>query len=234
MSANAVEQLALALGEAIGTEVELERPNDPAHGDYATNAAMRLAPVRRRPPRELGEEIAATALALPEVERAEVAGPGFVNLWLADEWYARALDEILRAGDRYGSGDPDPKLRVQVELVSANPTGPLTVAHARNAAYGDAVARLLAFAGHEVEREYYYNDAGAQMERFYASVEAVRRGEAPPEDGYQGAYVHDLAALPGDPVPPMLEQIEATLERFRVHFDSWAKQRELEQRLDEF
>src|SRR5918999_1164610 len=180
MSGNAVERLALALGEAIGTEVELERPNDPAHGDYATSAAMRLAPVRRRAPRELGEEIAATALALPDVERAEVAGPGFVNLWLADEWYAQALDEILRAGERYGAGDPEARLRVQVELVSANPTGPVTVAHARNAAYGDSVARLLAFAGHEVEREYYYNDAGRQIELFRASVEARRRGEEPP------------------------------------------------------
>jgi arginyl-tRNA synthetase len=227
MSANAVERLALALGEAIGTEVELERPNDPAHGDYATNAAMRLAPVRRRPPRELGEEIAATALALPEVERAEVAGPGFVNLWLADEWYAQALDEILRAGDRYGAGDPDPKLRVQVEMVSANPTGPVTVATARNAAYGDSVARLLELAGHVVEREYYYNDTGRQIERFRESVEARRRGEEPPEDGYRGAYVDDVARLDGDPVARMVERIEASMHRFRVDFDSFVREVEL-------
>ena len=109
-------------------------------------------------------------------------------------------------------------------MVSANPTGPITVAHARNGAYGDSVARLLAFAGHEVEREYYYNDAGAQMERFHASVEAVRRGEEPPEDGYRGEYVAELAALPGDPVPEMLRRIEATLERFRVHFDTWERE----------
>src|SRR5918999_1437018 len=227
MSANAVEQLALALGEAIGTEVELERPNDPAHGDYATNAAMRLAPVRRRAPRELGEEIAATALALPDVERAEVAGPGFVNLWLADEWYARALDEILRAGDRYGAGDPDSPLRVQVEMVSANPNGPLTVAHARNAAYGDSVARLLAFAGHEVEREYYYNDAGRQIELFRASVEARRRGEEPPADGYRGAYVDEVARLDGDPVALMVERIEASMHGFRVDFDTFVREVEL-------
>src|ERR671914_2301097 len=195
MSANAVERLALALGEAIGTEVELERPNDPAHGDYAASAAMRLAPVRRRAPRELGEEIAATALALPDVERAEVAGPGFVNLWLADEWYAEALDEILHAGDRYGAGDPEARLRVQVELVSANPTGPLTVASARNAAYGDSVARLLAFAGHRVEREFYVNDVGSQIDLFRASVEARRRGEEPAPEGDQGAYVAEIAAV---------------------------------------
>src|SRR5918999_263815 len=227
MSGNAVERLALALGEAIGTEVELERPNDPAHGDYATSAAMRLAPVRRRAPRELGEEIAATALALPDVERAEVAGPGFVNLWLADEWYAQALDEILRAGDRYGAGDPEARLRVQVELVSANPTGPLTVAHARNAAYGDSVARLLAFAGHEVEREYYYNDAGRQIELFRASVEARRRGEEPPADGYRVAYVDEVARLDGDPVALMVERIEARMDRVRVDFDSFVREVEL-------
>ena len=118
-------------------------------------------------------------------------------------------------------------------MVSANPTGPITVASARNGAIGDSVARLLEFAGHEVEREYYYNDAGAQMDRFRESVEAVRRGEEPPEDGYQGAYVAELARRPGDPVPPMLERIEQTLERFRIHFDSWARQSELEQRLPE-
>src|SRR4029079_815512 len=122
---------------------------------------------------------------------------------------------------------------VQVEMVSANPTGPITVASARNGALGDSIARLLEFAGNEVEGEYYYNDAGAQMERFRATVEAVRRGEPVPEDGYQGDYIAGIAAEPGDPVPRMLEVIEATLERFRIHFDSWAKQSELERGLDE-
>ena len=119
-------------------------------------------------------------------------------------------------------------------MVSANPTGPITVASARNGAIGDSVARQLEFAGHEVSREYYYNDAGAQMERFRASVDAVRRGEEPPEDGYQGDYVAELAAVEGDPVPRMLEQIETSLERFRIHFDSWMLQSRLEQRLPEF
>jgi arginyl-tRNA synthetase len=118
-------------------------------------------------------------------------------------------------------------------MVSANPTGPLTVAHARNGAYGDSVARLLSFAGHTLEREYYYNDAGRQMDLFRESVAAARRGEDPPEDGYRGAYVAELSELEGDPVPRMLERIEATLERFRVHFDSWARQSELERRLPE-
>src|SRR3990172_3416766 len=135
---------------------------------------------------------------------------------------------MLAAGDGYGGGSAATRERVQVEMVSANPTGPITVASARNGAYGDSVARLLAFAGHEVEREYYYNDAGLQMDRFRASVEAVRRGEEPPEDGYRGTYVEELAALRGDPVPPMLKLMESTLERFRIHFDTWERQSEIE------
>jgi arginyl-tRNA synthetase len=119
-------------------------------------------------------------------------------------------------------------------MVSANPTGPVTVASARNGAIGDSIARLLAFGGHRVEREYYYNDAGVQMEKFRESVEAIRRGEEPPEDGYRGDYVADLARAEGDPVAPMLKQIETTLERFRIHFDSWALQSELEERIGEF
>ena len=231
---DAVARLEARLSELAGAPVELDRPNDPGHGDYATNAALRLAPARRRPPRELGDELAAAAAGLDEVERAEVAGPGFVNLWLADAWFGEALGEILAAGGGYGGGSAEGRERVQVEMVSANPTGPITVASARNGAIGDSVARLLAFAGHEVEREYYYNDAGAQMDRFRASVEAARRGEEPPEDGYRGDYVGELARVDGDPVPEMLQRIEASLERFRIHFDSWARQSELETRLGEF
>jgi arginyl-tRNA synthetase len=163
-----------------------------------------------------------------------VAGPGFLNLFLAPSWFADTLGVILAAGADYGRGSAASPERVQVEMVSANPTGPLTVASARNGAYGDAVARLLELNGHAVEREYYYNDAGAQMARFRASVDAVARGEEPPEDGYHGAYLADLAAAGGDPVAPMLARIEASLERFRIHFDSWAKQSDLERRLPEF
>jgi len=231
LPARAVERLASALAEAVGAEVELERPADPAHGDYATSVALRLAPARKRPPRELADELAAAASGLPQVERAEVAGPGFVNLFVADSWYGEALAEAL--GDGFGGGFAEPRQRVQVEMVSANPTGPITVASARNGAIGDSLARLLAFAGNEVEREYYYNDAGAQIDLFRASVEAVRRGEEPPENGYQGDYVRELAELPGDPVPPMVERIERSLERFRIHFDSWALQSELAARVPE-
>jgi arginyl-tRNA synthetase len=221
------------LAERVAPGVTLERPSDPEHGDYATNAALRLAGARRQPPRELAAELAAGAEALPEVERAEVAGPGFVNLFLTDAWFAAAVREIVEAGEGFGGGWADPAQRIQVEMVSANPTGPVTVASARNGAYGDSVARLLEFGGHTVEREYYYNDAGAQMERFRQSVEAVRRGEEPPEDGYRGDYLAELARLDGDPVPAMRKQIEDSLERFRIHFDSWANQSEIEQRVPE-
>ncbi|HZT85930.1 MAG TPA: arginine--tRNA ligase [Gaiellaceae bacterium] len=233
MPADPVRALAAALAETTGAELELERPGEPGHGDYATNIALRLAGARRRPPREIAVEIADAAGGLDAVERAEVAGPGFVNLFLRDEWFAAALREILEDGDAYSAGAADGRERVQVEMVSANPTGPLHVAHGRNGAYGDAVARLFELAGHAVEREFYYNDSGGQMERFRASVEAVRRGEEPPEDGYRGAYIDELAALRGDPVPLMLKEIEASLERFRVHFDSFRRQSELEQRLPE-
>jgi arginyl-tRNA synthetase len=233
LPADPVRSLAAALAGAAGAELELERPGEPEHGDYATNVALQLAGTRRRPPREIAAEIAAAAPGLEAVERAEVAGPGFVNLFLRDEWFASALAGILEDGEAYGGGVPERRERVQVEMVSANPTGPLHVAHGRNGAYGDAVARLFHLAGHEVEREYYYNDAGGQMDRFRASVDAVRRGEEPPEDGYRGAYIEDLAALRGDPVPLMLKELELTLERFRIHFDSFRRQSELEERLPE-
>jgi arginyl-tRNA synthetase len=216
------------LAEALGSGVELERPGEASHGDYATNAALRWAGSRRQPPREVALELAGVAEALPGVERAEIAGPGFVNLFLADAWFVEALQAMLAAEPRPKTGR-----RVQVEMVSANPTGPLTVAHARNGAYGDSLARLLELAGDEVSREYYYNDSGRQMDRFRASVDAVRRGEEPPEDGYRGDYIYELAQQPGDPVPQMLERIEASLERFRIHFDTWERQSVVEQRLPE-
>jgi arginyl-tRNA synthetase len=232
VSAQAVERLQAQISAAVGTDVELERPKDASHGDFATNVAMRSAKSVGRQPRELAAELAEQIAAVEDVDSTEVAGPGFINLRLADSFFVAALGEV---GASYGGGWAAAAAeRLQVEMVSANPTGPLLVSHARNGAYGDSVARLLAFGGHAVEREYYYNDAGAQIDRFRASVEALRRGEPVPEDGYHGHYVRDLAALDGDPLPRMLESIEATLERFRIHFDSWALQSELEQRLPEF
>ena len=173
----------------------------PPHGDYATNVALRLA--GRAPAaaaRGRGGARGRASAALDGVAAVEVAGPG-----LPQPHRRRCLARARRSrrsspqGDAFGGGSAATPERIQVELVSANPTGPITVASARNGAYGDAVARLLAFAGHDVEREYYYNDAGAQMDRFRASVEAVRRGEEPPEDGYQGDYVAELAREDGRP-----------------------------------
>jgi arginyl-tRNA synthetase len=228
-----VARLADVLSDVAGARVELERPSEAEHGDYATNVALRLAGAQRRAPREIAEEIAARVVESRLAERAEAAGPGFVNLWVADDWLTGAVRELVDAGVGFGSGSAVAAERFQVEMVSANPTGPITVAHARNGAYGDSVARLLEFAGHDVEREYYYNDGGAQMERFYASLEAIRRGEEPPEDGYRGAYMDELAAGESDPVPAMLGQMEATLERFRVHFDTWSKETAVETEIPE-
>ena len=230
-AATALRRLEDGLARVVGVPVALERPAQAEHGDYATNVALKLAGARKRPPLEIAAELAGAAAALSAVERAETAPPGFLNLWLSPSWYGEALAEMVSAGDAYGAGSAESPERVQVEMVSANPTGPITVAAARNGAFGDSVARLLEFAGHSVEREYYYNDAGTQMERFRASVEAARRGDPPPEDGYAGDYVQELAALDGDPVPHVLHQIERSLERFRIHFDAWARQSEIEKQL---
>jgi arginyl-tRNA synthetase len=233
MTAKAIARLERGLEDELGVPVELERPNNPEHGDYATNAAMRAAPVKRRSPMEIAEELRVVASTLPGVKDAAVAPPGFLNLQLDPAWYGEALGEILAAGRDYGGGFAAEPEKAQVEFVSANPTGPLTVASARNAAYGDSVARLLAFAGNPVEREFYVNDAGAQIDLFRASVDARRRGEEPPPDGYQGDYVAELAEIDGDPVESMLERIRGTLERFRVHMDLWVRQTEMEAVLDE-
>ena len=231
--ADPVAGLTSAVAELAGAPVALERPAEAAHGDYATTVALQLAGEQGRPPREIADEIARGVRGLPGVAAVDVAGPGFLNVTVDDAWLAAALGTVIEGGADFGGGSAAAPERIQVEMVSANPTGPITVASARNGAYGDSVARLLAFAGHAVEREYYYNDAGAQMDRFRASVAAVARGEEPPEDGYHGAYLSNLAALPGDPVAHMLERIEATLERFRIHFDTWERQSEFEREIDE-
>jgi arginyl-tRNA synthetase len=225
-SPNAVRRLEARLSDVAGSRVELERPQDPEHGDYATNVALQTAAQQRRPPRDLAAELAERAAELEEIERAEVAGPGFLNLWVTTAWLTDVLHEI---GPDYGAGAPAEKQKIQVELVSANPAGPLTVGSARNGAYGDSVARLLSFAGQDVEREYYFNDAGRQVELFRASVEARRRGEEPPEGGYQGEYVNELAQVEGDPVEHMLEEIRHEVAEFRIPVDTWRRQAEIEQ-----
>jgi arginyl-tRNA synthetase len=230
LPASALDRLTARLSGLAGSPVALERPSDPAHGDYATNVALQTAPQRRRPPRELAAELAEQAAELEEIERAEVAGPGFMNLWVTSAWLAEALGEI---GPDYGAGTPEHRRKIQVELISANPAGPLTVGSARNGAYGDSIARLLSHAGHAVEREYYFNDAGRQVDLFRASVEARRRGEEPPEGGYQGEYINELAALDVDPVEYMLEEIHKEVAEFRIAIDSWRRQGEIEKEIPE-
>jgi arginyl-tRNA synthetase len=231
----AVEAAAGALtnGGAARSRPTLERPKQADHGDYATNAALVLAPVLKAPPREVAERLGGVLRDRlgDALERVEVAGPGFLNLFLADPWYVEAVDWVLAAGEGYGGASASPALRIDIEFVSANPTGPLTAASGRHAAYGDALARVLEFAGHEVTREYYFNDAGTQIEKLGESIRARARGEEVPEGGYEGDYVRELAAeIPGATdidahelsrigVELMFDRIKATLRAYRVDFD---------------
>ncbi|MEA2365268.1 MAG: arginyl-tRNA synthetase [Thermoleophilaceae bacterium] len=235
----AVEDAAAELAENGRRALRLDRPRRADLGDYSTNAAMLLAPSLGEPPRavaeklgdRLGERLGET------VDRVEVAGPGFVNLFMADAWYLETLATMLEAGDDYGAGSGGEY--VNVEFVSANPTGPITIASARHAAYGDALARILERGGQRVEREYYVNDAGSQVRRFGESIKARARGEEPPEDGYRGDYVTELAeriegAADADPdelarrgIELMLEGVRASLARFRVHMDEFFSERTL-------
>jgi arginyl-tRNA synthetase len=210
----------------------LERPPKADFGDYSSNAAMLLAPVLGEPPRAVAERLgeAVQRVLAEQVVKVDVAGPGFLNLWLSDAWYADALGGVLDAGADYGGGGAPVRERVNVEFVSANPTGPIHLGHARNAAYGDAICRLLAFHGHEVAREFYVNDAGVQIASFARAIRARAQGEEPEE--YVGEYVKDLAtqvdtsldddALGRAGVELILAGMRETLARFRVQdFDVW-------------
>jgi arginyl-tRNA synthetase len=263
-----IEPLAVELAEAAGEVVggtpapaPLEPPAQPEHGDLATPLALTLARFARRAPREIADALAERLRARLDgtgwLERAEVAGPGFLNLTLSPRWFARAAREMAEAGEAYGAGQAAEKRPVLIEFVSANPTGPLHVGHARQAAYGDAVARIMAFAGRKVAREHYANDYGRQMDLFGASV-AARYAELlgldgrVPQDGYQGEYVAQIAeavrAEVGDrfrdevspPSPEaiavftdvggrlMMDANRAELERFRVRFERFASEAELQ------
>jgi arginyl-tRNA synthetase len=242
---SAVEDSVAALrdGEATDARPTLERPPRPELGDYSTNAAMLLAPLRGEPPRDVAERLREEldSRLAGSAERIEVAGPGFINLFLADRWHREGVEALLAAGERVGSGVAEVAERVLVEFVSANPTGPLTVANGRGAAYGDSLARVLAHAGHRVEREYYLNDVGTQMRLFARSIAARMQGKPVPEGGYQGAYIEDLAReLEAGGIDPadldglervgaerMRAAVEVTLERFGVQFDTWFSERSL-------
>ncbi|HEV2981498.1 MAG TPA: arginine--tRNA ligase [Solirubrobacteraceae bacterium] len=221
--------------------IALTRPPRADFGDYSTNAAMLLAPALASPPRDVAERLgAALAQRLGnQLARFEVAGPGFVNLFLDDSWLVSALAQTLGAREQFGASASVTAERVLVEFVSANPTGPMHVGHARNAAYGDSLARILAFCGHHVEREFYVNDAGSQVVALGASVRAAARGEPVPADGYHGDYVAELAReLDGAQdsseqagraaVAMMVAHIQRSLQAFAVEpFDHWSYESEL-------
>jgi arginyl-tRNA synthetase len=236
----AVEAAAAELGNGSVATPTLERPKKAGFGDYSTNAAMLLAPKLGAPPREIAERLGESLRERlgERLDRVEVAGPGFLNVFLSDAWYEAAVAHLL-AADQWGAGTAADPERIVIEFVSANPTGPITAASGRHAAYGDALARLLEFAGHAVSREYYFNDAGGQLVRLGQSIRARALGEAVPEDGYPGDYVAELAAeipnagerdaedlaFAGGQL--MIERIKDTLERFGVHFDTWFSERTL-------
>ncbi len=229
------------LTDGVVPDLALERPGNSEHGDYATSVAMRLAPVLGRAPRQIAEQLAERVGALPDVDAVEVAGPGFLNVRLSDSWYRTALAGILAAGQDYGRRAHADGVQTLVEFVSANPTGDLTIGSARNAAYGDSVARLLDFSGERVTREYYFNDAGNQILLFGQSVRARRLGEEIPEGGYPGEEIVEVAAeldladnapieeWTARGIETMMARIRASLERMRVSFDLWTSEQTLHQ-----
>jgi arginyl-tRNA synthetase len=244
----AVEAAARALRDGEPTEPAptLDRPPKPDLGDYSSNAAMLLAGPLGDNPRAVAERLrgeleGSLGGTAGSLDRVEVAGPGFVNLFLSDAWYRRALAGLVASGDDLGPAPTAAPERILVEFVSANPTGPLHVGGGRGAAYGDAVVRLLTAIGHDVEREYYINDAGSQVTNFAASIGARMKGEELPENGYQGEYVVELArqiaaegidagdleAVGARGIELMIEAVRATLSRFGVEMDNWFSERSL-------
>jgi arginyl-tRNA synthetase len=236
---------ALRNGDNGSPEPSLDRPPKSELGDYSSNAAMLLAAPLGESPRDVAARLCAELErdlgARGDVQRIEVAGPGFVNLFMADAWYRRAMERLAAAGEQLGPAPTESPERIIVEFVSANPTGPLHVGGGRHAAYGDALVRLLEAVGHEVEREFYVNDAGGQIGRFAASIAARMTGASVPDGGYEGPYVATLADRIGaegiDPedseaigrrgVELILEGVRATLDRFGVRFDTWFSERDL-------
>src|SRR5512143_3586406 len=235
---------------AAAADIDVEIPANPEHGDYATSVAMRLARTVRRSPREIAQAIAEQVATGGPIASVEVAGGGFVNVRLDDTWLRAQVLEILKAGDAYGRSDTLAGKTIQVEFVSANPTGPLTVGNARGGPLGDVLSSVLAFAGAEVQREYYVEDGGTQVKRFGESVAIRYRqlfGEEIelPADGYQGEYVKDIAAQikerhgaryrdlsldeQGKVFAPMaIDWVVADAQRvtakFGIRYDNWFKQ----------
>jgi arginyl-tRNA synthetase len=239
-----------AAGLPAPAEVQWEIPREARHGDYATNVAMTLAREARRPPRKIAEAVVASFPRTPVVDRLEIAGPGFLNVFLSPSWCAEALREVLAAGEEYGRSDAGKGVRVLLEFVSANPTGPLVIVNARAAAVGDALARIFRSQGYAVETQYYINDAGNQFAALARSVDVRLRqalGQLAelPENAYPGEYLVDLVAewLARDPagmralaarpeaerlevlgrraVREMVEGQRRVLEAYGTRFDRW-------------
>jgi len=225
----------------------LERPKNRDHGDWASNAALKLSKAVGTNPREFAAEIAAALADTDGIASVEVAGPGFINIRL-DAAAAGALAKtIVEAGAAFGTNDSQRGQTINLEFVSANPTGPMHIGHTRWAALGDSMARLLLASGATLVREFYINDAGAQMDRFGRSVLAAVKGEPTPEDGYAGEYINDLAKRVVEAVPDILDldeeqqlvtardrayefqlaELQSSLEKFNVHFDVFFSERTL-------
>jgi arginyl-tRNA synthetase len=229
-------------------EIVLDPPRSRDHGDWSTNVAMVLRPIVGGSPLDIATRVAdaLSAADVPHVAKVEVAPPGFVNIFLAPTWLPEVLREVIDAGASFGTSSALAGERVNLEFVSANPTGPLHAGGGRWVAVGDATANLLAAQGAEVHREYYLNDAGAQLDVFGASLYARYRGEDVPEDGYRGAYLDEMAdrlrAELGDAVTleeardwgydDIVRQIRTDLARIGVHFDTWFSERVLHERGD--
>lgn len=230
--------------------VSVERPRNPDHGDYASAIALQAGRSAGVPPRELAQAIAVRLAQDPAIARADVAGPGFVNIRLRSAATGAVAGQVVAQADEYGHGSRFACQRVNLEFVSANPTGPIHIGGVRWAAVGDALARLLRASGASVTTEYYFNDAGAQIDRFAGSLLAAARGEAPPADGYAGEYVAEIAgmvvsaypgvlSLPGSSalqtfraagVAMMFAEIKASLAGFGVGFDVYFNESDLHER----
>ena len=219
--------------------VTVERPRNPEHGDYATNVALQVAKKAGMNPRELAQLLVSGLVANPAIDSAEIAGPGFINLRLGAAATGGIVANILEQGERFGASDLYSGEKINLEFVSANPTGPIHLGGTRWAAVGDSLGRVLEFSGAEVTREYYFNDHGGQIDRFARSLVAAAKGEPTPEDGYGGEYIQEIAqeivakhpdALEGDAetvqetfraegVEKMFEQIKSSLHEFGTDFD---------------
>ncbi len=219
--------------------VTVERPRNPEHGDYATNVALQVAKKAGMNPRELAQLLVSGLVDNPAIDSAEIAGPGFINLRLGAAATGGIVTNILEQGERFGSSELYSGEKVNLEFVSANPTGPIHLGGTRWAAVGDSLGRVLEFSGAEVTREYYFNDHGGQIDRFARSLVAAAKGEPTPEDGYGGEYIQEIAqeivdkhpdALAGDAdtvqetfraegVEKMFEQIKSSLHEFGTDFD---------------